>query len=610
MKTPVNILFSLVFLPLLAHADMTLSSSQKSIQGGLVGNGGGTVVCRDTKHQIKSIELLDFYEARTLRDMKLDLDRIPGDWKAKAQGVIARIQAKSEFHFQLYQAWLDRFESNRKLLEGVEFSTVPDSGYIGVPKGCQFEQAALQRKPIFSGDARYYLNAELWTAMDETQRAGLVLHEIIYREALAYGQEDSIRSRYLTGLYASQDFADLKQINYWKVLEQAHFETTDVAAGDEFKNAVVTTLDTRRLWQLGSDETPPTAMKLEGRYLVEVGLCSGVSCNQFESRNLGTSPPAGAFSEGFVLSKDVEHLRVGNTTIGIPNLSVPAESMPKGSLGGHLRFYPSLEGPGSYPSLSFSNEVDHEPFFVASSKWLTQSAEFFSLKKGGDGEWAWHDLLTKDLEKTSDLPPDGSLGVFNQFLASNQKCLLAQVVFFNDEVQRVSAQLAHLGCDINGRPPLLQVQVPFKNGKAFVALRNASETIQFDPNHPGHPVGALPERFSSWEGPNVRVSGQTPLLRPHYTDDLTVTELEVIDENARTDFSCGPSEANDGGIASFCGNGLVSRAVEIIDLYPNGNFKKLTAALGGNFYRSPNTVSFPAGAIVYFNEQGVPTEIH
>ncbi len=47
-------MMGLVFATL-AHADMRSDSAPP--RGGLVGNGGGTVVCRDDQHKIKSVEL-------------------------------------------------------------------------------------------------------------------------------------------------------------------------------------------------------------------------------------------------------------------------------------------------------------------------------------------------------------------------------------------------------------------------------------------------------------------------------------------------------------------------------------------------------------------------
>ncbi len=254
-------------------------AAQTALAGREGGNGGGTVVCRDSGSRILSVELLDFYEARTLRGVETDIHSLPGNWQQKASAIIDRVRTKSEFRYQLYSKWLGTFEKDSKLLTGVQFSTVPDSGWIALPKGCGFEQAAIQRQPIFPGDARYFLNEELWSAMDEDQRAGLALHEIVYREAIGYGHDTSIRSRYLVATYASPGFATLGESDYWGLLADANFETTDkplpVAAG-----TVETQIDISRLTQPGPSDPKWSVLTLKDHVLVQLGSCDA-GCAHF-----------------------------------------------------------------------------------------------------------------------------------------------------------------------------------------------------------------------------------------------------------------------------------------------------------------------------------------
>ena len=64
MKYPV--LVSLLFLSLPTFAN-----------GHEAGNGGDVVTCRDKQGNLHSIELLDFYEARTFRNIQYDTERRP-----------------------------------------------------------------------------------------------------------------------------------------------------------------------------------------------------------------------------------------------------------------------------------------------------------------------------------------------------------------------------------------------------------------------------------------------------------------------------------------------------------------------------------------------------
>ena len=45
-----------------------------------VGNGGNVVVCRDANQKITTVELLDYYEARTELGLAIDLEKPPPIW--------------------------------------------------------------------------------------------------------------------------------------------------------------------------------------------------------------------------------------------------------------------------------------------------------------------------------------------------------------------------------------------------------------------------------------------------------------------------------------------------------------------------------------------------
>jgi len=250
-----------------------------SVEGGVgVGNGGGMVVCRNHDQSIQSTELLDFYEARALRGIQIDLANMPGNWKEKAQAVIHRLGKLTDLRDQIYTQWLASFEDEMMLLKGVQFNTVPDAMSIGVPKGCEFEQGAVQIIPRFPGDKRYYLNDELWSAMDDTQKAGLVLHEIVYREALSYGHTDSIATRYLVGLVNSSAIEKSTINDFLKTLQIVHFEQTDIP----FSFAHVETVFNPEWWWRKSDlQKSPSSIVLHDRIVINLGFCKQKGCSDW-----------------------------------------------------------------------------------------------------------------------------------------------------------------------------------------------------------------------------------------------------------------------------------------------------------------------------------------
>lgn len=189
------------------------------------GNGGGAVVCRGPNHEIKSIELLDFYEQREILQLNRDLGPTNTSYLEKIKYVLAHRKNFAPFRAKLWGSQADNFLNESVFLKGVKFNRLNDTGNIFIPEGCDFEQVAVQDEPLFTRQKRFKINQDLWDAMDDENRAGLVLHEIIYREAISYGHEDSIRSRYLNAIWTAagdvQEFSSWQQIN--ELLANAHF---------------------------------------------------------------------------------------------------------------------------------------------------------------------------------------------------------------------------------------------------------------------------------------------------------------------------------------------------------------------------------------------------
>ena len=279
MKVLLTILLSLTCVS--AHASLlNLSDLIPSVEGGVgVGNGGGMVVCRDpSSHQINSAELLDYFEAREIRGINIDISSIPGTWKVKAQAIIDRLGLQSQLRNRIYSLWLQSFENESKFISGLEFNKISDSMDIGVPKGCEFEQAAIQIVPRFAEDNRYYINQDIWNALDENNKAGLVLHELIYREALSYGQTDSIGARYFNSFITSSNFSKISFAGFLNVLAQARFEETDFPLNDPDFSMVYMT---KHFWRVGADEKFTQELGFKNRIVGSVGTCDGDGCKTF-----------------------------------------------------------------------------------------------------------------------------------------------------------------------------------------------------------------------------------------------------------------------------------------------------------------------------------------
>ena len=185
---------------------MTVTASAFASSGTTVGNGGNSIVCKNTSGQIASVEILDFFEART-NGLLLKLnDRLP-DFKSILIENLNRWQSIAPQRVEQYKKWLTEFESETLFVSGANIPSIPDTGSVILPAGCELHPIAFQRpnSEIYPGVKRYTISKDLWDLMDEVQRAGLVMHELIYREGILAEHMTSFPTRYFNGYLATAE---------------------------------------------------------------------------------------------------------------------------------------------------------------------------------------------------------------------------------------------------------------------------------------------------------------------------------------------------------------------------------------------------------------------
>jgi hypothetical protein len=190
--------------------------------GDQVGNGGKSVVCRDQTGSIESIEILDFYEGREL------YGRVPRfqspNPKEAIPAALLPLKELDPDRYGRYQNYLSDFFSNTKFISSPLMITNDSEEIIAPPEGCEIEQLIIQISPRFPQDRRYNINRELWEALDAQNRIGIILHEIIYYEALAQSHRNSVSPRYLTSLIASGELSTLTTEQYHHLMFQAQLQ--------------------------------------------------------------------------------------------------------------------------------------------------------------------------------------------------------------------------------------------------------------------------------------------------------------------------------------------------------------------------------------------------
>jgi len=192
------------------------------VEGGQEGNGGDVVVCPG-----RGVELLDFYEARTLRNIKIE-PRGEADYRVILAELLAANRPSFPGLVEKLELEIAKFHEESLFLSGVNLTDIPDSRHIALPAGCTIEQIAIQRAPIYPQDKRYTVSVDLWNQLSPLDKAGLVLHEVLYKHGLEGGISHSMDVRYLNSIFFAGIFANLNDRDRFQILFNSRQPIFDV----------------------------------------------------------------------------------------------------------------------------------------------------------------------------------------------------------------------------------------------------------------------------------------------------------------------------------------------------------------------------------------------
>jgi hypothetical protein len=173
-----------------------LATDEIQLKGTPVLAGGDVVLCSNG-NIVKSIEMLDSFEAREIRHVKIDTGAPEIPYREKLQAIIEKIKKVDAVFGRDLQATTTRFLDNH-IEYPAPVQEVDDEGPIYyVPEGCKVTQISVQRVPSFEGDVEYYVDKRLFDLLNEENKAILVLHQAVFGMARKYANHtDSSRSRY------------------------------------------------------------------------------------------------------------------------------------------------------------------------------------------------------------------------------------------------------------------------------------------------------------------------------------------------------------------------------------------------------------------------------
>lgn len=206
-----------------------LFCSLKSVAGGghVVGNGGYVLECHS--NGTNKWVSYDLEEGLILNQLTPKYSSFKS-YTEKARDVINRIHNINPFRAKLYKHWLFTFEAESQFLKTDTYLVdIPDISFGVVPKNCYLHQAIVQIASPSIGEARYFINSTIWQRLDENQKAALVIHELIYREAISEENrhQNSVQVRKLNQWLHSGKLESMTVQKYIELIRQLQFAQVD-----------------------------------------------------------------------------------------------------------------------------------------------------------------------------------------------------------------------------------------------------------------------------------------------------------------------------------------------------------------------------------------------
>lgn len=200
-----------------------MANLSTALAGPSVTGGGKGVVCREPSGLVKSVELLDLWEARTLfrrtilksnESVEVQVAAIakkfsgetPGDFGGgEVSDILRRINIERiQDGANLFLGKPSKYFHEIIRLRGVTLALSEDSFEDAWPSDCSVEQII-----SFKPGVGIYINQDLYEKMDATNQAALIIHESLYSFIRFHTMKvkSSIRSRRAVGfVFAGGDF--------------------------------------------------------------------------------------------------------------------------------------------------------------------------------------------------------------------------------------------------------------------------------------------------------------------------------------------------------------------------------------------------------------------
>lgn len=175
------------------------STSLFAAKGHETGNGGDVIVC--TEGNKTTYELLDYYEGRM--NFRKEVDFSKGKTlEKKIENVLKKISVRNMSRLKRYMVLVKKFMQETNFVN-YDLEDIPDHNEVYLEDHCEIKQLAIQYPNYENNTREYIVDKRIWDNLEVSDKAGLIIHEVIYNEMIGLGHKDSRFTRKLNYQIAS-----------------------------------------------------------------------------------------------------------------------------------------------------------------------------------------------------------------------------------------------------------------------------------------------------------------------------------------------------------------------------------------------------------------------
>lgn len=193
------------------------------------GNGGTQILCTKESAYKEGVFSLDRIEgeiffkhhaATTLKSFDNENDIV--------RYVLKKLKTVNPTRAGLYERWLSEILAKREFIKNMDIQPINDGDVVVLPQGCKAKQAAVFITNPEQSQIRFLFDQALWYSSSPLDRAFLLLHELIYREARLPENRhvNSMPSRFINSWLFSH-IENLSQNELLLRFQESNFLTAD-----------------------------------------------------------------------------------------------------------------------------------------------------------------------------------------------------------------------------------------------------------------------------------------------------------------------------------------------------------------------------------------------